>query len=342
MRKTLPLLSLLIVFALAGCGVLNPNPGPQPTAAAGTPTLSPEQVQTQLSMMLTQLPTSTGQPDAATPTVPLPTLPVVETATQAVPTDAPEAATETPEPATATDAPAAEATATLAPTAAATTAPQATATQPPSPAFTAPANDPRTRLGAPTSTDPMDNASTWVWPTGSDKYSSATFSGGAMQVTALDELDGWRMANPTGTDFTNLYLEATFNSGTCSGSDHYGIITRVPVIREPDQGYLFTVTCDGRYSLRRWNAKADADGEMRWLVNWTQSSSIATGSNQVNRLGMFTSGSRLILYVNGVLLTEVQDSTYSRGYFGVIVGMDNTKDYTIRVEEMSYWVNPQP
>lgn len=338
MRKTLPLLSLLIVFALAGCGVLNPNPGPQPTAAAGTPTLSPEQVQTQLSMMLTQLPTSTGQVDASTPTVPLPTIPLVETATEAVP------ATNTPE-AAATEAPTVEATATVPQitiTPLATANPQATATQPPSPAFTAPANDPRTRLGAPTSTDPMDNASTWIWPTGSDKFSKATFSGGAQVVTALDELDGWRMANPTGTDFTNLYLEATFNSGTCSGSDHYGIITRVPVISEPDQGYLFTVTCDGRYSLRRWNAKADADGEMRWLVNWTQTSALATGSNQTNRLGMFTSGSRLILYVNGVLLTEVQDTTYSRGYFGVIVGMDNTKDYTIRVEEMSYWVNPQP
>jgi hypothetical protein len=224
----------------------------------------------------------------------------------------------------------------------ATPAPTATATLAPVPSFTAPASDPRSKLGSPSSTDPMDNERAWVWPTGSDKFSSASFSNGSMALTALTDVDGWRLANPRGSDFGNLYLEGTFNSGACKGSDHYGLITRVPVLKDANKGYLFGVTCDGYYSLRRWDGTIGKDGKMEWLVRWTASQAIATGSDKSNRLGMMTVGNRLILYVNGTLLTEVKDSTFSSGYFGVFVGADQTNNLTVRVEDMAYWENPQP
>ena len=135
-------------------------------------------------------------------------------------------------------------------------------------------------------------------------------------------------------------LKATFITTTCSGSDHYGIILRVPVVNAPDQGYLFGVTCDGRYSLRRWNGEIQPKGEMKRLVDLTASSAIKTGSNQTNRLGIYAVGSRLILYVNGTLLTEVNESTYPSGFFGVFVGADVTTNLTVHVDEMSYWLNP--
>jgi hypothetical protein len=188
----------------------------------------------------------------------------------------------------------------------------------------------------------MDNARTWVWPTGSDKFTAGDFSSGSLVLTALTDVDGWRLANPRGSDFGNLYLEGSFRPDTCKGSDHYGLIARVPVIREADQGYLFGVTCDGFYSLRRWDGKVGNDGKMEWLVRWTASPAIATGSNQTNRLGLMMTGSRLILYANGTLLGEVNDSSFASGYFGVFVGADETDRFTIRVDEMAYWVNPQP
>jgi hypothetical protein len=210
------------------------------------------------------------------------------------------------------------------------------------PTVTPAPGDPRARLGAPSSTDPMDNASTWIWPTGTDKFTTGSFSGGYQLITALTGTDGWRMANPTGKTFTNLYLEATIRTGACSGSDHYGLIFRVPEVSEPDQGYLFGITCDGRYSLRRWNSEVGQKGEMKWLVNWTNSSAIVSGANQVNRIGAMMVGSRLLLYANGALLTEVQDTQYPSGNFGVFVGSDATENLTIYVDEMSYWLNPQP
>lgn len=339
MRRFLSCLSLLIIIPLTACGILggggtNPPAPSQPTQA------NESVVQTQIAQVLTSMPTNAGQ------------TPIVVTATPGLPTLAPEATATVPagEPTTAATPAAAQPTATNTPQPAqptavpptATKAPAATATQPPAPSFTPPADDPRSRLGNPTSTDPMDNANAWIWPTGSDKYTIGEFNGGYQTVTALTGTDGWRLANPAGREFGSLYLEATIRTNTCSGSDHYGVMVRVPVLKDAEQGYLFGVTCDGKYSLRRWDGTIGTKGEMKWLLNWKASPAIATGSNQVNRLGIFTVGNRLILYANGKLLTEVHDSTFPNGYFGVFIGEDNTRDMTIQVDSMSYWENPKP
>jgi hypothetical protein len=150
------------------------------------------------------------------------------------------------------------------------------------------------------------------------------------------------MANPLGRAFSNTYLEAMFKTGACSGLDHYGIILRVPEASEPDQGYLFGVSCDGRYSLRRWNGEILPKGEMKKLVDWTASTAINSGPNQTNRLGIFAVGKRLILYANGKLLTEVEDANYPTGYFGAFIGQSGTENFSVQLDEMAYWENPQP
>ncbi|NLG98365.1 MAG: hypothetical protein GX491_13480 [Chloroflexi bacterium] len=341
MRRLLPWLGLLIILPLTACSLLT-QPGGEPPAGS-TPTMSSEQMQTQIAQMLTLMPTNTTAPaDPSAPTDQLPTVavdtPEPEESGEVIPTET-AAPTNTPEPeqpVTPTETPLPE------PTATPTEYVLPTFTVAPQPSFTPSAGDPRSRLGAPTATDPMDNSSTWFWPTGSDKYTSASFSDGFMSLSALTDTDGWRMANPRDRAFSNIYLEGSFRTTTCSGSDHYGMILRVPEVHEPDQGYLFGVTCDGRYSLRKWDGEAGTNGEMRWLVNWTASSAIASGSNASNRLGIFAVGSRLVLYANGTLLTEVNDASFPEGYFGVFAGSDETPDLTIRVDEMSFWENVQP
>lgn len=361
--KRIPVwVTILILLSLVACNLpsgLRQTNGPESTA-----TLSPDQVQTQINQLLTLMPTNTEAPEGeATATQALPTLPVEApaeetpaqvvtatpsptpeaTATPAETEPAPTEALPTPTEAVATqEAPTATATTSGLPTVAITPL-IPTATLPPAgPTFTPAPGDPRSRLGSPSSTDPMDNPNTWIWPTGTDQFTTTSFSDGRQHITALTGTDGWRMANPLGREFGNLYLEASFRTATCSGTDHYGLIFRVPVLREPDQGYLFGFTCDGRYSLRRWNSRVGERGEMRWLVNWTSSDAIAAGSNQANRMGVMMVGSRILLYANGRLLTEVQDTTFPSGYFGVFVGSDVTDRFTIQVEEMAYWENPQP
>lgn len=369
MKKVISSLSaILFLMLLAACSYSGGKIQLPGAGGASTPTQSPEQMQTQISSLLTSMPTNAGEQAAVgTSTPALPTI-MVQTATPGASTAAVEATAVASTVVAATPTPQAGAevvTATAAPTTAVEASPTATtmvvttatagapaptvtlvmtATVTPTagPTSTPAPGDPRTRLGNPSATDPMDKASTWIWPTGSDTYSSSTFENGVQSITALTGTDAWRLANPLGREFTNLYLESTIRTGTCSGSDHYGLMVRVPIVTEPDQGYMFDFTCDGRYSLRRWNAQVGTKGEMKWLVNWTKSSAINAGSNQTNRMGIMTVGSRLLLYANGQLLAEVQDNTFPYGYFGVLVGSDVTDKFTIQIDEMSYWENPQP
>jgi len=53
-----------------------------------------------------------------------------------------------------------------------------------------------------------------------------------------------------------------------------------------------------------------------------------------------TLSSRISLYANGVLLAEFTDATWTAGYLGVYIGAVDTKNYTIRIDEMAYWENP--
>ena len=56
----------------------------------------------------------------------------------------------------------------------------------------------------------------------------------------------------------NFYLEGTFSTHDCSGSDLYGLVFRAT---KDNAGYFFGVTCDGRYNLyaRDFNNNTDTE-----------------------------------------------------------------------------------
>ncbi|NMB90829.1 MAG: hypothetical protein GYA17_20910 [Chloroflexi bacterium] len=318
MKKFIPV--VLICALLAAC-----VPGQDATP-------SDADMATRVAQILTSMPPSENVLPEVTATLPaVPT--VVEitmpppTATEALATETPtEMPTETPLPVTETPA--------ESPT------PDGTLTNTPVPSFTAPATDPRLRLGNPTSTDPMDNADTWGWPLGPSEYTSMDFRDGAMVLAGLTSVSGWRL--PITEAFTNQYIEMTVRTGTCTGNDNYGIMLRVPVFREADQGYLFGVSCDGKFNLRKWDGKVLPNGRATTLISWKANPAIVPGANQTNRLGVMVVDSRLIVYANGVQLGEASDSSYPSGYFGVFVDPDQTQNFTVYIDEMSYWTNPTP
>ena len=67
--------------------------------------------------------------------------------------------------------------------------------------------DPRSRLGPPTAGDAMDSAASWIWPSGSDQYTSAQWVNGSMRVTALTTTAGWRL--PVVGPFGDVYIDMT-------------------------------------------------------------------------------------------------------------------------------------
>ena len=227
-------------------------------------------------------------------------------------------------------------TITLPPEAAATAQPSPTATQQPTstpaPTLTPPADDPRNTLGSPTWRERFRDGNNWLL--GKDAYTHAGVKDGQMILTGLSTTDGWRLTWPRVKDY---YLEMTVDTGECRGADQYGLFVRLPVERsDPHTGYLYAFTCNGRYSLRRWDGKT-----MTWLARPTAASAIQSGSNQTNRIGILLTGERMVLYANGSKLEEVTDSVFTgEGRFGMFIGAKETSNFTIYVSEVAYWENP--
>ncbi len=134
---------------------------------------------------------------------------------------------------------------------------------------------------------------------------------------------------------SDSYLEMTATTKSCSGLDRYGLVARSVRNDEGYAGYLYGVSCDGKYSLRIW------DGEsFTKLIDWTESEHINAGSNETNRIGVIMEGENISLYANGNLIRELRDDTFDEGKFGVFVGSANTEDFTVLVNEVAYWELP--
>ena len=299
-----------------------------------TPTQTDSEMATKVAQILTNMPTATGQGPKGTTTTPgLPTLAVTAT-------KPPANATQVSSPTVAPVATQAASATALPPTATATPEVKATATKPapsntPSgPTATQVAGDPRNNLGSPTWTDKMDNGNNW--PTGTDPagYTDIVFNDGFMELSGLQAIDGWRL---THKQFENAYLEMTVNSGACLPKDRYGLIVRVPNAAQANRGYMFVFTCDGSFAIRKWDGPSNT---MSNLVNWKANAAIKKGANQVNRMGVKLDGSKLSMYANGVLVGEAEDATWSAGVFGIFAGAHESSEYTLKVDEVSYWELP--
>ena len=320
MKKLIPLI-LVASLVLSGCNLFRTQNGEKP--------LTDAEMATRVAEILSTMTTPTVEmvfPATATFSIPVldatPTpQPIAETPVVVV-TDA----GTTPAP-----------TATLQVTSDSST-PEPTATVTPSPTATPPPGDPALRLGNPTGSDAMDSYVNWSWPTGSDNFLKVAFGNGVMEMTGLTTLAGWRM--PLVSQQINTYIELTANSGKCTGKDSYGIIFRVPVFKEPEQGYLYEVTCDGYYRLWKWDGKVAPSGHATVLLNWKQSDAIRAGADQSNRLGVMSVGNKITLYMNGEKLGEVLDNSYAAGFFGVFVLSRTSDDYTVKFDAMKFWENP--
>ena len=317
MKKLIPIL-IILSLALSACGNFPIKPGNEDADDAAMAT----RVAELLSTMTTPTSAIETQPTATAisatqapqePTAELTAAPTSETPQEQAPTATAEPEGATPE---------------------AETTPTETAM--PTPVL--PDTDPVRGLGTPTGTDPFDSYKQWTWPTDSDDFVKIDFKDGYLQMTGLSSKAGWRL--PLLPQQTNAYIELTVNSGACQSKDAYGIIFRVPVFKEPNQGYLYEVTCDGYLRLWEWDGKAKPNGKAEILINWKASEDINTGANQVNRLGVMTVGNTLKLYINGVPQGEVSDSTFTAGFFGTFVRSVTSSRYVVKFDEMKYWENP--
>jgi hypothetical protein len=302
MKKPFVFILVILSVSFAACKQVVNSP---------TQTASSNEVATQVSEFLTLMPSQTSLPQPVNTGLP------VFTATS----------TQSPTSISATSTP--QVTPSLNPTTTSTIAFTGTTTSTPVITATFSPTDPRQKLGTPTWEDTFKND--WYWPTGSDTYTSIDIKNNSLSLTALTQTDGWRLAYPKTLDF---YLEATIRSDNCAASDHFGLIFRVPDQKTANQGYLAGISCDGQFSLRKWDGV-----KMTNLIAWTSNSVINSGAGKSNRLGVMAVGDHLGIYVNGTLLAESRDSSFSAGVFGVFVG-GKTSGLTMTLTAIAYWENP--
>lgn len=300
MRLTqLSALIIVLIITLTACNLPAPSP-PTPSEPEAAYTIAAQTIIAQLTEVARTLTPTVGPTEA----LPSPTASAAPEMTATL-TVLPPTETATPLPATDT------------PTA--------------SPTF--PSGDPRLSLGDP---DFYDNfASGANWPLYEDDHVSFRINDETQLImTAFkpEQWDGFMLANPTVKDF---YLEMTARFRQCSGLDRFGLVFRSVPSDQGYLGYLFGVSCDGRYSLRRWDGK-----NFIKIIDWTESDVLNSGSQQGNRIGVMVRGNRFSLYANGVLLKEATDDTHASGRFGVFVGSANTSNFKVEVEEVSQWDLP--
>jgi hypothetical protein len=202
----------------------------------------------------------------------------------------------------------------------------------PSPTSTPLPSDPRARFGDPDFSDTF--VSSENWPLFEDDHVSFEVARNRLVMTAFkpDSWDSWMLSWPSLEDF---YIEMTATQERCSGLDRYGMMLRATQSTRGYVGYLLGISCDGRYSLRRWDGNRFVT-----LVDWTPNDRLNAGSDQMNRFGMLAEGNRLGIYANGQLLEEISDNTHAEGRIGVFVGSVNTDNFTVQVEEVAFWELP--
>jgi len=185
-------------------------------------------------------------------------------------------------------------------------------------------------LGDPTWEDDLENDGDWFLY--SDDHVSFEMQNGQMELIAYnpDFYSGWSLG---WRKDTNMFIETTMRVQTCSGRDMIGLVFRAPDV---SSGYLYGISCDGRYSLRLWDGT-----EMTRIQDWTSHSALKVGSDQTQRIAVLTNGNLIRLYANGEFLKEIVDATYNgQGLFGVFISAAETANFQAVMSEYLYWDSP--
>jgi len=142
------------------------------------------------------------------------------------------------------------------------------------------------------------------WEVGDYEGGGVGYEDGAYFVRA--EVDGSVMWGVANRSFDNLIIDVDVTQvlAPANNNNAYGVKCRE---QSGGDGYGLMISGDGYYSIQ-----VVIDGDWEELVEWTSSNTIHQG-NTTNHIRAICDGDRLVLFVNGQLLAETEDSTYSGG-----------------------------
>jgi hypothetical protein len=187
--------------------------------------------------------------------------------------------------------------------------------------------DPAEGLGDPTYQDTFENGD--QWSLGRDSYMDLRTSNGQLVMRGLSTTSGWRI---TRASLANGYIQLTGEFDDCSGADNYGLYFRVPNASTASSGYLYGISCDGKFALRKWNGET-----MSSLIYWKTSDAIKKGAGKTNKIGVMLDGYEMKLYINGELVGKTTDDDYGIGSIGLYVAAKESGDTTVLLNDLSVW-----
>lgn len=169
------------------------------------------------------------------------------------------------------------------------------------------------------------------WAVGDTTDSNVAVSGGAL--TYIQKTPGtfsYRIIGRQGNDF-RAEVSTALPKG-CGSGDKFGLMFR---ILDASNYYIFQIDCEGRYRLMRF-----VGGAGTALIDWSQSTAIKRGVNAANTLRVETRGNSMTVFINGEQLDTASDSIFANGRFGLWVGSNVTKNFTVVFDELRVYQNP--
>ncbi len=167
------------------------------------------------------------------------------------------------------------------------------------------------------------------WPLGHDALGATSLLEGRLSfVVSLPSVT--RVALSPAPAVRDFILQAHFSPLVCDGQDEYGLIFR----QTPEGQHLrFTVTCTGGVRARR----VDGGGPRALVPFIDLHPAVASGAPGRNRLSVRAVGEEVHLYVNGVQVLKISDSSPVAGNSGLVVTSDPRGQTTLMIDEFALY-----
>ena len=165
------------------------------------------------------------------------------------------------------------------------------------------------------------------WQVESDASAEVRYVDGEMLIRVLwpDKLS-WAAA---GRDLSDIRLTVDASQTAGPDDNEFGVLTRM---QDGRHFYMFAISGDGYFRV----VKRDGEAETLLTNDWALTDAINRGT-ATNRMEVTCRGSILTMAINGVVVAEVVDGTYTSGDIALYAGTfrDPGEGVEIRFDNLS-------
>jgi hypothetical protein len=190
-----------------------------------------------------------------------------------------------------------------------------------------PTADERPGLGDLLFSDSFDDPAFWNTASSADASAMLTNSRLVLSITEPGPLSIASLrSQPSAGDF---YAEATADLSLCSGNDQYGILFRAG---GSGDYYRFVLNCNGQERLER-----ERGGVIYPLLGWLSSNDVSMGAPAQTKLGVWSVGREMRLFLNDRYQFSMVDPVFSAGTFGFFAYASGKSPVTISFSDLSVY-----